>query len=284
MNRNISRVVENTIQWILITLLSFICLAPIFYILITSLKTNAQVVDIPPIWIFKPTFDHYYQLIFHGGGSEVAHAFELWSAYINSITICLGTTALSIAIGFPAAYSISRFNTGGHGLFSWILSFRMLPPIVFLIPMFILYQSIHLIDTRIGLIIIYLTFNLPLAIFILKGFIDELPKDYEEAAMIDGCSRIQSIWKIILPISAPGVTAVSMVILLLSFNEFLFAYVFTTRNAITLTAKAAVFITEYTWLWAELCTAMILAIIPMLFFSIIFQEQIIKGLRAGIKG
>jgi multiple sugar transport system permease protein len=248
------------------------------------LKTNAQVIEIPPVWIFEPTFDHYYQLIFHGGGGEVAYAFELWSAYINSIIICLGTTALSIVIGFPAAYSISRYNTGGYGLFSWIFSFRMLPPIVFLIPMFILYQAINLIDTHIGLIIIYLTFNLPLAIFILKSFIDELPKDYEEASMIDGCSRLQSIWKIVLRVSAPGIAAVSIVIFLLSFNEFMFAYVFTTRNAVTLTAKAAIFITEYSWLWAELCTAMMLAIIPMLFFTIIFQEQIIKGLRSGIKG
>lgn len=283
MYRKLKKMSENVVRWVLIIIISFICVAPIVWLFITSLKTNALVIEIPPVWIFKPTFENYYKLIFEAGGKEVAYSFNLWSAYLNSIVICAGTVILAIAISFPAAYSISRYNTGGYALFSWIFAYRMLPPVIFLIPMFIIYQYLKLLDTHLCLIIVYLTFNLPLAIYILKGFIDDLPKDYEEAAMIDGCSRFQAIWKIVLPVSSPGIAATSMVIFVLTFNEFMFAYVFTTRNAVTLTAKAAVFITEYSWLWAELCTAMILALVPMLVFATIFQSLIIKGLRAGIK-
>lgn len=275
--------IERISKWIVVLVLSLVSVFPIFWIFLTSIKTDAEVVNIPPSWFFQPTFDHYYSIIFHGGGAEVAYAFELWSSFLNSIVVSLGTTALAVAIGFPAAYSISRFNTGGRPLLSWILSFRMLPPIVFLIPMFILYQLYGLMDTQIGLVLIYLTFNVPLAVFILKGFLDDMPRDYEEAGMVDGCSRIQSLWKIALPMSGPGIVAVSIIIFLFSFNEFMFAYVLTTRNAVTLTAKAAVFITEYTFLWADLAAAMILMIVPMMVATILLQGQIIKGLRTGLK-
>jgi ABC-type glycerol-3-phosphate transport system permease component len=138
-------------------------------------------------------------------------------------------------------------------------------------------------DTKTGLVIVYLTFNVPLAVFILKGFLDDMPKDYEEAAMVDGCSRIQSMWRITLPMSGPGIVAISIVIFLFSFNEFMFAYVLTTRNAVTLTAQAAVFITEFSMLWADLAAAMMLMILPMMIATILLQGRIVKGLRTGLK-
>ena len=247
---------------------------PLLWIFLTSIKTNPQAAAVPPLWIFEPDWTHYEGILF-------STKFNLRNAFINSLIVTFGTTVLSLLLSFPAAYSISRFNTGGKNLSYWILSFRMLPPIVFIIPMFVVFFTLNLLDTHIGLIILYLIFNIPLAVWILKSFIEELPRDFEEAAMVDGCTRIGAMLRVALPLTTPGIVTTAIMCFFFSFNEFLFAYVFTRERAITMPAMAAVFITQYTWLWADLCASMILMMMPMVIFAFLIQKRLVRGLTMG---
>jgi multiple sugar transport system permease protein len=161
----------------------------------------------------------------------------------------------------------------------------MLPPVLFIIPMFILYLHLGLLDTQVGLIIIYLTFNIPLSVWVLKSFLDDFPKDFEESAMVDGCSRFQAMLRIVFPLASPGVIAVAILCFFFSFNEFLFALVFTTLYARTMTVMASIFVTEYTYQWADLAASTILMAIPMMIFVAIIQRELVRGLTMGaIKG
>jgi len=128
-------------------------------------------------------------------------------------------------------------------------------------------------------------FNVPFAVWILKSFIDELPSDFEEAAMVDGCTRIGAMLRVALPLTIPGIVTAAIMCFFFSFNEFLFAYVFTSERAITMPAMAAVFITQYTWLWADLCASMILMMMPMVIFAFVIQRRLVRGLTMGaLKG
>jgi len=247
---------------------------PLLWIFLTSIKTNPQAAAVPPLWIFEPDWTHYEGILF-------STKFNLRNAFINSLIVTFGTTGLSLLLSFPAAYSISRFNTGGKNLSYWILSFRMLPPVVFIIPMFVVFFTLNLLDTHIGLIILYLIFNIPLAVWILKSFIEELPRDFEEAAMVDGCTRIGAMLRVALPLTTPGIVTTAIMCFFFSFNEFLFAYVFTRERAITMPAMAAVFITQYTWLWADLCASMVLMMMPMVIFAFVIQKRLVRGLTMG---
>lgn len=276
-----SNIALKVITWVILAVAAIIFLFPFLFFFITSIKTNPQTMAVPPVWVFEPDWSHFGELLF----SHSVRARDFRLALINSMVIALSTTGASLAIGFPAAYSISRFKTGGSFLASWILSFRMIPPIIFLIPMFILYMNLGLMDTHWALIIIYTTFNLPFTIWVLKSFIDDIPLDFEEAAMVDGCTRLRTMYKITLPLCAPGIIAVGILNFTFSWNEFLFAFVFTTSRAITLPAQSAIFITQYTWLWADLCASVVVMLIPLVIFWMIIQKKLIRGLTMGaIKG
>jgi len=265
-------------KWFLVTVWLLVVVLPVLWVFLMSIKTNAQAIEIPPPWSFEPDWSHYIQLFF-------SERFELRPSMFNSVVISLGSAALSIALSFPAAYSISRFRTGGQNLAFWILSFRMLPPVLFMIPMFTLYLQLGLMDTHIGLIIMYLTFNIPLSVWVLKSFLDDLPKEFEESAMVDGCSRFEAMLRIVFPLCSPGIIAVAILCFFFSFNEFLFAMVFTTRQARTMTVMASIFVTQYTYLWADLAASVILMVIPMMIFVAIIQKELVRGLTMGaIKG
>lgn len=266
------------IKRFLVTVWLMIVTLPVLWIFLMSIKTNAQAIEIPPPWFFDPDWSHYIQIFF-------SERFELRPSMFNSIVISLGSAALSIVLGFPAAYSISRFGTGGRNLAFWILSFRMLPPVLFMIPMFMLYLQLGLVDTHIGLIIMYLTFNIPLSVWVLKSFIDDLPRELEESAMVDGCSKFEAMLRIAFPLCSPGIVAVTILCFFFSFNEFIFAMVFTSWQARTMTVMASTFVTQYTYKWADLAASVILMVMPMMIFVAIIQKELVRGLTMGaIKG
>lgn len=269
---------KTGLRYICVFVFVAVMVLPLLWIFLTSIKTNPQAAAVPPLWIFEPDWTHYQGILF-------STKFNLRNAFINSLIVTFGTTGMSLLFSFPAAYSISRFNTGGKNLAYWILSFRMLPPVVFIIPMFVVFFTLNLLDTHIGLIILYMIFNVPFAVWILKSFIDELPSDFEEAAMVDGCTRIGAMVRVALPLTIPGIVTAAIMCFFFSFNEFLFAYVFTSERAITMPAMAAVFITQYTWLWADLCASMILMMMPMVVFAFVIQKRLVRGLTMGaLKG
>ena len=241
----------------------------------TSFQMRPDIISDHPVWIFRPTLEHYIRVL---ARKEV---FPVDLYFSNSLIVTISTTLLAILITFPAAYSIARFNTGGRNLSFWILSIRMLPPVVFLIPIGMLFMSYHLLDTKFGLIIVYLTFNIPFATWTLKSFIEEIPREIEESALIDGAGRLGVITRVTFPLCAPGLVAVSLICFIFSWNEFLYALVLTSLRAVTMTVGTARFLTGYAIWWGDISAAATVAMIPVIVLGFLSQKYLVRGLTLG---
>ncbi|MCD6231894.1 carbohydrate ABC transporter permease [Candidatus Aerophobetes bacterium] len=248
---------------------------PIVWLIMTSFKMRPDIISDHPVWIFRPTLEHYIRVL---ARKEV---FPVDLYFSNSLIVTISTTLLAILITFPAAYSIARFNTGGRNLSFWILSIRMLPPVVFLIPIGMLFMSYHLLDTKFGLIIVYLTFNIPFATWTLKSFIEEIPREIEESALIDGAGRLGVITRVTFPLCAPGLVAVSLICFIFSWNEFLYALVLTSLRAVTMTVGTARFLTGYAIWWGDISAAATVAMIPVIVLGFLSQKYLVRGLTLG---
>ena len=212
-----------------------------------SFKDRMQTFAIPPLWFFTPTLNNYRDLLNRG-------IFGTYS--LNSLVVVICSVFVSLLIATPAAYALSRFSFKGKKDISfWILSVRMAPAIAVVIPYFFLGSFIGILDTRLVLIIAYLSFNVPFAVWMLKGFIDEIPVQIDEAAMIDGCSRFQVFSGLIVPLVANGLAATSILCLIQSWNEFTFALFLTTTDARTLPTIVTQFLTFQGVVWGEMSAA-----------------------------
>ncbi|MEM2178684.1 MAG: carbohydrate ABC transporter permease [Candidatus Methanomethylicaceae archaeon] len=259
--------------WILILLFMLILLLPMFFIALTSFKKYGEIVA----GIMFPTtitFENYINVLYAPG-------FKFADFIINSILITIFSTLISTAVSFPAAYSMARFKTGGGTLSSYILSLRLLPPIIFALPIYILYHSFNLIDTHIGLILIYTVFNIPLSILVLRSFISDLPIELEEAALIDGCSRLKIITNIVFPLTMPGIVATSILNFLACWNEYLFALIITFKKAATVNVAASLFVTAYAIKYGEIAASVMIAMLSPIVFMFLVQRNLVRGLTLG---
>lgn len=262
----------NSMVYLVIALFLFFFLFPIFWVVITSIKSRVQTFAIPPVWIFKPTWQSYWAIL-----TEMQFSHYL----LNSTIIAILNTVLVVFTGSLAAYSIARFKTGGNNLSFWILSIRMIPPIVVTVPLFITLNKLRMIDTHLALILLYTTLNLPLAVWIMRAFFREIPEELEESAMIDGCSRMQALWRIVLPLARPGLAATAIFCFIFSWNEFLFALIFTRIIAKTAPLAMTTLMTEREIYWGKICAGATLVIVPVIVFSLIVQKHIVRGLTFG---
>ncbi len=248
---------------------------PILWVLLTSFKVTTDITNVKPLWIFKPTLEHYISLLTQKGD------FDFFKMLINSLIVSVSTTVLALVFAYPAAYSIARYKTLGDNYSFWVLSIRMLPPVVFLIPISILFAMYRLMDTRVGIILAYLTFNIPFATWIIKSFIEDIPVDLERAAAMDGYSTFQIMTRIILPLTRSAVAAVGIICFIFSWNEFLMALVISFTRSTTLTAGAATFVTGYGIRWGKIAAATTIAIIPTLTVGYLGQRYLVRGLTMG---
>jgi len=207
--------------------------------------------------------------------------FDFYKYLLNSLVIAISTTVLAMIIAYPAAYSLARYRTLGDNYSFWVLSVRMLPPIVFLIPISILFGIYGLSDSRLGIIIAYLTFNIPFACWIIKSFIEDIPPDLEKAAYMDGYSRFQVMTRIVFPLTRSAVAAVMIICFIFSWNEFLFAMVISFIRATPLTAGVGLFVTGYGIRWGRIAAAAVIAIIPTVVVGLIGQRYLVRGLTMG---
>ena len=269
--------------YIVLIIAVLLTIAPVVWIITTSFKPSLLTFSIPPRLLFKPTMESYRMLLLEGH-----HAFgvNIWRDAKNSLIIAITTTFMCIILGVLAAYGFSRFKFAGkRALGFFILATRMLPPIGTTIPMFLLMLKLGLLDTRTGLSMAHLALNIPFAVWMLRGFMDEIPSDLDEAAMIDGCTRIGAVFRVILPLIAPGVVATAVFSFLLSWNDFALALVLTGRNARTLPLIVMSFMTEEGIYWGPMAAAATLIIIPPIIFIIFAQKWIARGLTLGaVKG
>jgi multiple sugar transport system permease protein len=256
--------------------LALLALTPFLWLLIMSFKTNAEIFRWPPRLFFPATFDNYAAL----------WTSEFRGSFGNSLVASVASTFISLVIGVPAAYALSRWIGRASGTITlWILASRMAPPIAFTIPYFLAYRYLELLDTLAGLIIIYLTFNLSLVIWMMRPFYDQLPRSLEEAAWIDGATLWQGFYKIILPLSGPGLAATAILCFLFAWNDFFFALILTRTEAMTAPVAVVNFMNYEGWEWGRIAAGGTMIMLPVLIFSFVVRRYLVSGLTGGaIKG
>lgn len=266
------------LRYIILIIFALVGIFPILWLMVTSFKLPREYFSSPPVWIPKViTIEHYKVLLTTYGGLPF---------FRNSLIIASSNMFLVLLIAIPAAYAISKHKVGGEKFSFWILSQRMLPPVAAVIPLFLLYSKFNLIDTHIGLILAYAIFNLPFCVWMLMGFFDEFPVEIQEQAMIDGCTEIQSLVKVVLPVIVPGVVVVALFCFVFSWNELMLALTLTTTNAKTITVLfASILQSPTSMFFGEAACAAIISLLPALILTFFFQRYIVRGLTLGsIKG
>jgi multiple sugar transport system permease protein len=269
---------------------------PVAWSYLNSFKPPEQIFDLPPRLIFTPTLHNYAVVFGLQVGSEAEGISQTQEAtgvvselpryFLNSLIVSIGTMVLSLALGCLAAYSLARFRfSAKRYMLMGILLVRMVPAVVLVIPIYTLWRGFGLLDTHAGLILAYLSFNLPFVIWMMRGFFVDIPVEIEEAALIDGCSRLSALVRVILPLAAPGIAATSIFALLLGWNEFLFAVLLTSDRAKTLTPAILNYVTDRAVLWGNLYAAASIVLLPVLIFSLAVQKHLARGLTGGaVKG
>jgi multiple sugar transport system permease protein len=257
-------------------LLVLVVLCPVFFIVQMSLRTGLEAFRMPPTLVFSPTLQNYVDLI---EGKFVR-------ALINSTVTATSTTVLALLLGVPAAYAFSRARFRAQGLVSlWTLTTRMAPAIAFGIPFFLIYKELGLIDTRVGLVVIYLTFNLSLVIWMMRAFFDGVPRSLEEAAYIDGAGITTAFVRIALPLTAPGLATTAIFTFLLSWNDFFYSLILTRSEAVTAPVAIVNFMNYESWEWGKVTAAATMIMLPVVALSVVMRKYIVHGLTAGaLKG
>lgn len=269
--------------WFTLVVVMLLMMFPVLWVILTSLKPGRMTFAIPPVWIFRPTLQNYRFLFFD---SRFALGVDIVGSMTNSFIVASTSTAVTIGASMYAAYALSRFRFPGKRLMAVvIIATRMLPPIGTIIPFFLLIHSMGILDTRISLIIAYTALNLPLATWMLRGFIDEVPLELDDAAIVDGCGRGRTLWTIIAPLTAPGLVATAVFAYVLSWNDFALALVLTLRRAKTLPLLVTAFITEEGVFWGPMSAAAIIVFIPPIILFLLTYKHLAKGLTLGaVKG
>jgi multiple sugar transport system permease protein len=270
-------IVSQVLIYAAVVVAVILSLAPIIYLLITSFKPPELTFAVPPVWVFTPTLKNYTD-VFVGG--------EFTRYFVNSVVVALSTTFIALVLGAFAAYGFARFRfRGSFWLRMSALIPQMLPPITIIVPLYVLFNGMHLTDSRTGLIISYLTFTIPLSIWMMIGFFEDVPEDLEESAMIDGCTRFQALFRVSVPLVTPGLAATAILGFLYCWNEFLYAVILTGRDARTLPVTITSFMTNKAILWGRIAASGSLVLIPVLIFALLAQRYLIQGLsRGAVKG
>jgi multiple sugar transport system permease protein len=264
----------------------WLCFAlfPFLWAFLTSVKPPAEAADIPPKIIFVPSFANYLAVVIGGKGGFYTIVQEGFSRFfMNSLIVACSTTLLTLLLGSMSSYYIARSRIGGQRLNLWILSFRMMPPIAVIIPFYMMMRFVGLVDSKISLVLIYTVFNLPLAIWLISAYMNEIPVTYEQMGLVDGYSKWGMFWRIIIPLAKPAILTSGLLIFISSWNEFLFALVLTGFKAKTLPVLATGFITQRGIIWGQLTATAIIITVPIFIITLFTQRYLVKGLSLGIK-
>lgn len=270
---------KQLIRYIIVSILLIWSLFPVYWMLNNSLKNRVeQFSDMPTFYPNQVTLENYMTLFLELGFHK---------ALLNSLLIATVATTIAVFIGALAAYSLSRYRfIGRKGLLIWILLTRIFPPVTFVIPLYAMMGNMGLLNTRIALILAYIAFNLPFAIWLLIGFFNEVPLELEESAMIDGASPFQTFRKVVLPLIIPGIGATAIFTFITAWNEFLYGMIFIQSPELsTVPVALSGLVTEYLVLWGPMSAGGILSAIPIVLLVYLMQDTFIKGLTLGaVKG
>jgi multiple sugar transport system permease protein len=248
-------------------------LLPLLWLLSTALKNEREAFASPPVFFFVPTFENFAKVVAQG---------DFLAAYGNSIVVVLATTAFSLLFGVTAGYTLARTRgkaTGAAGL--WIIMVRMAPAMGFALPFFLMFRTLNMLDTYPALVLVYMTITLPFVTWIMAGYFRTIPIELEEAARVDGCTRIEALFRIVVPSSWPGIVTCAIFSFIMSWNEFFYPLILSGRNTRTAPVAIQGFISSSGVNWGELSAASILVILPVLIFTMFTQKGLVRGLTAG---
>jgi len=273
----IKRRINAAVAYVLALLAVAFFALPLFWIALSSVKSDADVSAYPPVWFFEPTLANFRELFVK---------LNAWDALLNSVFIVCISTILAMMLGTMAAYALARFSIRGkESVALQVLSIRMMPSIVSVIPLFIIARELGVFDTPWLLIVIYALNGLPFVVWVMRVFIQDVPKSIEEAAMIDGCGRYEVFLRITLPLVVPGLAAVLVIIFMFSWNEYLFASMLTSSEAKTLPVVAANAIKPKAIAWGLSSAAAVVMSLPVIILVLSAQRYLVRGLTLGaVKG
>ncbi len=289
-----------------VVLYALLTMVPLAWIVLTSLKSPPDSISYPPKVLFEPTLEGYCNLfttrsrqtadyiaslpppedrceaIARSRNMVVAGPSNYAPRFVNSLIIAFGSTFVSVVLGTMAAYAFSRFRVPGKDdLLFFILSTRMMPPIAVAIPIFLMYRELGLSDTRLGMILLYSAINVSLAVWLMKGFIDEIPREYEEAALVDGYTRLQAFFKVVLPQATTGIVATAIFCLIFAWNEYAFAVLLTSGEAQTAPPFIPIIIGEGGQDWPAVAAGTTLFLLPILVFTVLLRRHLLRGITFG---
>jgi len=249
---------------------------PIYWLFMISFKTPEEIYSFPPKWYPSHLNFDNYAVLFRDGD-----AVTVW----NSLVVAFISAAIAMSLGSICAYSLARFATGGRHLANWIVSQRMIPPIAVVFPIFLLYVWFGLVDTYVGVILLYTVFNLPYVIWMMRGYILDIPRALEESALVDGCNRWQVIWRVVLPMCRAGLSATAIFTFVFAWNDFIFALVLTRTEVATYTVQITHYFGGQSNFWAKISAMSALGTVPIFVAMAFMQRYFVRGISLGaVKG
>ena len=251
-------------------------LFPIYWLFMISFKTPDEIFSFPPKWYPGQIQFGNYSVLFKDGDAATVG---------NSLIVAGASTLIAMFVGTICAYSLARFKTGREHLANWIISQRMVPPIAVVFPIFLLYVWLGWVDTYIGVVLLYTAFNLPYVIWMMRGYILDIPLALEESALVDGCTRWQVIWRVVFPMSRAGLFATAIFTFVFAWNEFLFALVLTRTEVVTYTVQVTHYFGGQSNFWAKISAMSVLGTLPVFIVVAFMQRYLVRGISLGaVKG
>lgn len=263
----------SALQLLGLIFLLLVLLGPFYWMVATSLKETTLTFAMPPVFAFQPTLDHYRGVINDGNVPR---------GLFNSLIVTVSSTLIALVLGTPAAYILARFRfRGREDLLFWFISNRFISPVVVALPFFLIAKNLKLLDTHLALILIYLTFNVPLVVWLCLDQFQSIPRDMDEAATLDGCTLWQTFFHVNLPLAMPGVVVSAILCFIFSWNELLFALILGRQHAKTAPVEAANFMTGFGVRWGEMMATGTLIVLPVVIFAALVSRRLASGLTMG---
>jgi multiple sugar transport system permease protein len=268
--------VRLAFRYALAILITIVFVFPVYWLFIISFKTPDEIFAFPPVWYPKSIQFANYGVLFKDGDAETV---------LNSLILAGTSTVFAMILGTLAAYSLARFKTGGENFAVWIISQRMMPPVAIVFPIFLLYVAFGWVDSFHGLIILYTAFNLPYVIWMMRGYIEDIPLELEESALVDGCTRWEVLWKVVFPMARAGLFATAVFTFVFAWNDFLFALVLTRTEVTTFPVQVTHYFGGQSNFWAKIAAMSVLGTIPVFFAVATMQRFLVRGISMGaVKG
>ena len=270
------RAVKLALRYAAAFALLVLFLFPIYWLFAMSLKTADEIFASPPVWVPAAIQFDNFRILFKDGDADT-----VW----NSLFIAGTSTVIAMFLGTICAYSLARFKTGGDNLAVWIISQRMIPPIAIVFPLFLLYVWLGWVDTYHGLIVLYVAFNLPYVIWMMRGYIEDIPLELEESALVDGCTRWEVLWKVVFPMARTGLFATAVFTFVFAWNDFIFALVMTRSEVTTYPVQVTHYFGGQSNFWSKIAAMSVLGAAPVFLVVAFLQRYLVRGISMGaVKG